>query len=70
MDNKQIVKTVKENLILDYENNSNKLIDDLTIQISLFLSVEIEFKSYDKYKRLFEVDCKKALNIIKSLLNC
>lgn len=64
MNNKQIVKTIKDNLGINSVNDINKIIDDIVNNITLFLSVEIEFKSFDKYKRLFELDCRKAVNLM------
>lgn len=62
--NNQIISQVKERLIEDYSKEPSKLIDELVHSISVFLSGEIDFKSFDKYRRTFELDCRKALNSI------
>lgn len=64
MNNNQIVKNIKPGIIQDYYKEPHSLIEELARSITLFLSGEIDFKSFDKYKRSFELDCKKALHSI------
>ncbi len=63
-EHEQVIYQSKEKIITSYKKNPEKVVDDLVNSVTSFLICELDVVSFHKYKRNFEVDCKKALNNI------
>lgn len=65
-----IVKHNQEYLIKLYNNDEEKLIVELVNSIIVFLTHEVEIDYIFKYRKEFEIDCKKSLKkIFKEISN-